>query len=150
MKREPIVVERVLSAPPETVYAAWGDAASMSAWMTPGATHDASVEIDFRVGGSFRILMHGSDRDFAHRGEYLELEPPKRIVMTWISEWAPAGEEHTLVRIELEAVGRSRTRLILTHSEVSTDATYDGHAQGWTEILDRLDAALTKGEDRCP
>jgi uncharacterized protein YndB with AHSA1/START domain len=146
MKRDPIVVERVLSAPPETVYAAWDDAASMRAWMAPGTTREASVEIDFRVGGAFRIVMHGTGRDFAHRGEYLELDPPKRIVMTWISEWAPAGEEHTLLRIDLEAVGRTRTRLVLTHTEVSADATYDGHAQGWAEILERLDAAFAKGE----
>jgi uncharacterized protein YndB with AHSA1/START domain len=148
--REPIVVERVLSAPPEIVYAAWGDAASLRAWMTPGATHAATVEVDFRVGGSFRIVMHGPERDYAHRGEYLELDPPKRIVMIWISEWAPTGAQRTLLRVDFEPVGRQRTRLVLTHSDVPTGATYDGHAQGWTKILEHLESALARRNEACP
>lgn len=148
--REPIIVERILSAPPEAVYAAWGDAASLRTWMTPGAIRDATVEVEFRVGGSFRIVMHGPERDFATRGEYLELEPPKRIAMIWITEWAPAGEQRTLVRIDLEPVGRRRTRLVVTHSELPASATYDGHTQGWTEILEHLEGALARRDAACP
>ena len=144
MQREPIVVERVLSAPPERVYAAWGDAAGLRAWMAPGFARGATVDVDFRVGGSFRIVMHGAEGDRAHHGEYLELEPPKRIVMTWVSEWAPAGEQRTLVRIDLEPVGRSRTRLVLTHSELPAGTTYDRHEHGWTVRLEQLDAVLAE------
>jgi uncharacterized protein YndB with AHSA1/START domain len=149
MAREAIVIERVLPAPPETVFAAWGDAASLRAWMTPGTAHDASVEVDFRVGGRFRIVMHDAERDFAHHGEYLELDPPERILMTWISEWAPAGEQRTLLRVELERVGRSRTRLVLTHSELPEGPRYDGHARGWGEILEKLERAIAQGDDAC-
>ena len=146
MQREPIVVERVLSARPEAIYAAWGDAASLRAWMAPSPMRGATVEVDFRVGGSFRIVMHGAEWDRAHHGEYLELDPPKRIVMTWISDWAPAGEQRTLVRIDLEPVGRNRTRLVLTHSDLPAGTTYDGHPQGWAVRLELLDALLAKEE----
>jgi len=79
MGRQPIVVERVIAAAPEAVFAAWGDAASLRAWMVPGPTmHGASVEADFRVGGSFRIVMHDRDRDYVHRGEYLDIVPTRR------------------------------------------------------------------------
>jgi uncharacterized protein YndB with AHSA1/START domain len=150
MAREPIVIERVLPAPPDVVFAAWGDATSLRLWMAPGSAREATVEVDFRVGGSFRIVMHHAERDAAHRGEYLELDPPKRIVMTWISEWAPEDEQRTLVRIDLAPVGLRRTRLVLTHSELSDGTTYDGHAKGWGEILDQLGRVLERRNEACP
>ena len=150
MEREPIVVERVLSAAPEVVYAAWGDAASLRSWMAPGFAGGATVDVDFRVGGAFRIVMHEAERDWVHHGEYLALEPPKCIVMTWVSDWAPAGEQRTLLRIDLEPVGRQRTWLVLTHSELAAGPIYDRHPHGWTVRLERLDAVLTGRTDACP
>lgn len=142
MSREPIVVERELGADAETVFAAWGDAASLRSWMRPATEIcDCEVEVDFRVGGRFRIVMRG-DRDYAHHGEYLEIEPPKRIVMTWVSEWLPAGSERTLVRIDLEPIGPRRTRLVLTHFDLPDSPAYEGHVAGWARILELLGERL--------
>lgn len=91
-RRAPIVQDRLLPASPEKVFEAWSDPEGLAAWMCPAPDmRRASVEIDFRVGGRFQILMHGTDQDYLQRGEYLEIEPPKRLVMTWISEWQPKG-----------------------------------------------------------
>ena len=151
MSRPPIVVERVIAAPPEVVFAAWGDAASLRAWMLPGSSMTgASVEADFRVGGSFRIAMHDRERDYLHRGEYLEIAPPERIVMTWISEWMPAGIERSLLRVDIEAAGAGRTRIVLTHDELPDAPSYDGHPAGWAEILAKLAARLEAVEEGRP
>ncbi len=151
MSERRFVIERVLAAPPVEVFAAWGDAASMSAWMCPAASiRGATIELDFRVGGRFRIVMHGEGSDFVQHGAYLAIDPPKRIVMEWNSEWLPEAERRTLLRVELEPVGASRTRLVLTHEALPAGSSYDGHADGWTEILRRLGDHLSRGDDPCP
>ena len=106
LKRDPIVVERLIAASVDDVFAAWGDADSLSAWMCPSETMSgASVETDFRVGGQYSIVMHGEEGDYAYRGEYLEIDPPKRLVFTWVSSWAPEGERDTRVTISLDTSG---------------------------------------------
>ncbi len=151
MSERQFVIERVLGAPAEEVFAAWGDAASMRAWMCPSpAIHRATVEIDFRVGGCFRIVMHGEADDFVQHGVYLAIEPPKRIVMEWNSEWMPEAERRTRIRIELEPLGARRTRIVLTHEALPAGSSYDRHVDGWTEILRRLDGHLTHGVEPCP
>ena len=113
-RRAAIVQERVLPATPEEVFAAWSDAESLSVWMCPGDVERADVEIDFRVGGRFRIVMHG-EQDYVQHGEYLEIEPPKRLSFTWVSDFVPAEESRTRVKLSFEAIGTGRTLLRLVH-----------------------------------
>ena len=57
-----------------------------------------TAELDPRVGGRYKIVMHG-DRDFDHHGEYLVVDPPAKLSFTWISE----GSEYqrSIVTVEL-------------------------------------------------
>ena len=139
---EAIVVERLIRARPERVFAAFADPKSLARWMTPGddMTH-ASAEVDFRVGGRFRIVMHGGERDSAQHGEYLAIEPGKRLQMTWISEFVPESDRHTRVTVHFEPEGDA-TRLRLVHDELPANDTYEGHTNGWTAILRHLAVAL--------
>ena len=138
----PIVQERILDATPEEVFAAWSDPAGLGIWMCPGAdmTH-ATVAVDVRVGGRFRIVMHGA-RDYAHHGEYLVIEPPRRLVFTWVSEWLPAPLAATRVSVTLAPAGRDATRLTLVHEEIPDGDDYRGHPDGWATILAKLAAHL--------
>ena len=73
-----VSVTRVIDAPAEVVYAAWTDPATMQRWM---ARH---VEADVRVGGRYRNEVDaGEAGTFVHTGEYLVLEPGRRIVQTF-------------------------------------------------------------------
>ena len=136
MARTPIVQERVFDAAPEDVFAAWSEPDRLSDWMRPGPDmKEADVEIDFRVGGSFRIVMHGAEQDFVHHGEYLEIDRPRRLVLSWVSEWMPPGEEETRVTVELAPVDGGRTHLRLTHDRLPESNVYAGHRDGWQRIL---------------
>jgi uncharacterized protein YndB with AHSA1/START domain len=139
----PVVVERVLDATPEDVFAAWSDPESLSVWMCPGELRGASVEVDFRVGGRFRIAMHGGERDYVQHGEYLAIEPPKRIVLLWVSEWIDEAASRTRVEVTLEPRPGGRTRLVLVHGALPEGDAYDGHPGGWASILEKLAAHLT-------
>jgi uncharacterized protein YndB with AHSA1/START domain len=138
---EALVVRRVLSAPRERVFAAWLDPASLAQWMRPGAVSRATVEVDPRVGGKFRIVMHrepGAGGDIEHWGEYLVIDPPGRLSFTWISVYTDLRP--SVVTIELAERG-SATELTLTHQRLPANQV-DAHRKGWTEIVQKLDVTL--------
>jgi uncharacterized protein YndB with AHSA1/START domain len=138
-----LVVRRQMAVPREKVFEAWLDSESLAHWMRPGNFTHATVSVDPRVGGGFRILMEGrtDGGDYEHRGEYLVIEPPSLLSFTWISratDYMP-----TVVTIEFHERGTS-TELILTHRRLVPKAV-EAHRQGWTDIVRLLDEALTRG-----
>src|SRR5262245_36077219 len=135
-----LVVRRRLPVPREKVFAAWLDPASLAQWMRPGETTGATAEVDPRVGGKFRIVMHQLTA-VEHWGEYLAIEPPSLLSFTWHSEHT--DRQPTVVTVELHERGDA-TELILTHRRLPA-AQIDGHRRGWSDIVHKLDAALTAG-----
>ena len=75
VRRPTLRLERTLSASPEEAFRAWTNAESLRVWMCPGEIRSAEARCDARVGGRFEIVMKGAERDFAHHGEYLEIDP---------------------------------------------------------------------------
>lgn len=148
-RRAPIVQERLLPASPQEVFDAWSDPEGLAVWMCPAPDMKrATVELDFRVGDSFTIAMHGAEQDYLHRGEYLEIDPPSRLVMTWESLWQPEGETRTRVEVTFEPVGAGETRIVLVHDELPDTGIYDGHEQGWQTILAKLEQHLQPEDPR--
>jgi len=129
-------ITRVLSAPIDRVFAAWTDAESLRQFITPGNPGHADVECDVRVGGKFRVDMHGTDgKIFKHNGEYLEVLPPKRLKFTWIS--AATNQRPTVVTIDFKSLGE-KTQITLVHDGLDSVKNVEGHTKGWTAILDQL------------
>jgi uncharacterized protein YndB with AHSA1/START domain len=140
-RADALVVRRLLPAPREQVFAAWLDPAGMSQWMCPGDASSATVEIDPRVGGRFRIvMMHGRGGE-EHWGEYLAIDPPSLLSFTWISAYTDLVP--TVVTIELVERG-AETELTLTHRRLPAPRL-EAHRKGWADIVGKLDAALTAG-----
>jgi uncharacterized protein YndB with AHSA1/START domain len=136
-----LCIVRVLPARPEEVFDAWIDPESLRTWMCPGAMSVSAVEVDARVGGSFRIVMRGAQGDVEHTGRYREIRRPERLVFTWASR-ITAGRE-TLVTIELRARADG-TELTLTHAELPDDETRRLHQGGWASIVEKLAAQLAR------
>lgn len=135
-------VTRVLPAPVDRVFAAWTDAQTLRQFITPGNPGHADVECDVRVGGKFRIDMHGKDgKIFHHEGEYLEVLPPKRLKFTWIS--AATNQRATVVTIDFKPLGE-KTEITLVHESLDSMKNVEGHTTGWTAILEQLEAVSGK------
>lgn len=136
-----LVVRRQMAVPRERVFEAWLDSESLAQWMRPGSSTHATVTVDPRVGGGFRIVMEGPTHGCVeHTGEYLVIEPPSRLSFTWISKHT--DHRPTVVTIELHERG-SGTELVLTHRGLPPSEV-EGHRQGWSEILELLGAALSR------
>ena len=133
-----LVVRRVLPVPREHVFAAWLDPESLARWMCPGDVTSATVQLDPRVGGAFRITMRRGRGAVEHRGEYLVIEPPSRLSFTWTS--VNTDLRPTVVTVELRDTG-SGTELTLTHERLPA-AQVDPHRRGWTDIVRKLEAEL--------
>jgi uncharacterized protein YndB with AHSA1/START domain len=147
---EVLVVRRQIPFPREQVFAAWLDGASLAQWMRPGGTARATVEVDPRIGGKFRIVMHvagatqscgHTEHDHEHRGEYLAIEPPSLLSFTWISKATDLLP--TVVTIEFLERG-SATELVLTHRRLP-QGSFESHRQGWTDIVRQLEEVLASG-----
>jgi uncharacterized protein YndB with AHSA1/START domain len=136
-----VEVRRVIARPADEVFAAWLTPASLEKWICPGGA-GARVTVDARVGGRFHIDMLGLNGEvWEHDGEYLELDSPRRLAFTWVSEGcgAPLG---SVVTVDFHDLG-SETEVVLVHSGFPSAKGRDDHAIGWAEILSQL-AAIAK------
>ena len=143
--RAPVRIERTLPAPPEQVFRAWTDAESLRQWMLPGDIQRCEVRCDPRVGGRFEIVMLGEERYVQH-GEYLVIDPPRRLVFSWFSASLP--DARTQVSVELAATQDGGTRLVLVHEDLPDDPSYAGHEDGWGDILRHLGEHLAPAARR--
>jgi uncharacterized protein YndB with AHSA1/START domain len=94
-------------------------------------------DIDARVGGGFTLTERRPTGDAEHRGRYLEIARPHRLVFLFAATPAAEGE-WTRVTIELAETAGGCT-LTLTHEMDPQWAAYEGQTRkGWTTILESL------------
>lgn len=138
-----LTVSRRFDAPPERVFDAWLDPASVGRWLF--ATPDGSmerVEIDARVGGRFQIDERRGGELAEHFGEYLEIDRPHRLVFSFA---AMRDSGYTRVTVTIAADGDGAL-LTLVHEMDPQWADYEERTrQGWTKILEGL-ARTLKGD----
>ncbi len=75
-----IVISRVVEAPRELVWQAWTQPEHVAQWWGPDGFTSTIQEMDVRVGGVFRLVMHGMGQDFPNLMTYIEVEKPERLV----------------------------------------------------------------------
>jgi uncharacterized protein YndB with AHSA1/START domain len=145
--RQSEVVEREvhIAARPETVFEFLVDPAKQVLWMGRRA------ELDARPGGKYRVEIN--DQATA-RGEFVEVVPAKKVLMTFGWEGQEAGEgAHDVppgssrVEVMLEPEGDG-TLVRLRHYDLPEGAR-EMHGQGWEHYLGRLAIAAT-GADPGP
>ena len=119
---------------PEKLFDAWLDPDLVRQFMCPGAMHVSHLEWQAKVGGQFRVDMTEGANTVSHRGRFLEIDRPKRLVFTWSSQHA--GED-TRVTLDFKAQ-QDRTLLTLTHERLPSKEAIAMHHEGWSGILDKL------------
>lgn len=69
---------------PDRLFAAWVQPKMMKAWLFKGRNSQITrIDNDLRVGGKFSILETRDDgKQIDHFGEYLEVQPPRRLMFT--------------------------------------------------------------------
>jgi uncharacterized protein YndB with AHSA1/START domain len=82
-----IVTRRVLSAPRESVFRAWTDAAILQRWWGPAGFTNTFSEFNPVPGGKWRFMMHGPEKgNYPNEVVFLHVEPPSLIAWDRISQ----------------------------------------------------------------
>lgn len=131
--------EVMIAAPQEQVFQFLIDSEKMSRWM------GQNVALDPKPGGQYRIDLNGRN---IMVGEFVEVEEPSRVVMTfgWEGDDAvPPGS--TRVEFHLMSEGEATT-LRLLHYGLSAERA-ESHTEGWLHYMERL-AVAAVGADPGP
>jgi uncharacterized protein YndB with AHSA1/START domain len=150
-----IVSELHIAAAPERVFQALVDPEQVVKWwggqgegQSFRCTH---FECDLRPGGKWRSAgVDGQGHPFEVVGEYVEVDPPRLLVHTWIASWT--AKVKTTVRWELQATSHG-TLVRHQHSGLAAHPELAKSFRGWPRMLSWLQALLEQGktvDDRSP
>ena len=131
-----VKVSRTLRAAPERVFTAWLDPNRARQFLfTRPSQVVVRAEIDARVGGSCLFVARRDGKDFEHVGEYLEIDPPRRLVFTLC---VPAvWTDYNRVTVEFKPV-EDGCEITITHEGVLSNHLTSINS-GWATFLETLE-----------
>ena len=139
----PLVVSRLIHAPPERVFRAWSDPEVAARWGWGSAYDTIAVELDCRPGGHWRheIRDRNTGETFWFDGVFREVVPGRRVVHTfkWTSDRGH-DEPESLVAVELVPRGAD-TEVVITHTALPPDKVRETD-EGWKDCLEQIDRAV--------
>ena len=132
---------RTYEAPAAAVFDAWTSEEVMRRWFHAGHDWDTPVaEVDLRVGGAVRVVMRDTDKDveYGGGGQYLEIDPPRRLVFTWYWD---GNDTRQIIEVDFEETD-GVTTVRFTHRDLWDEEAVRDHEDGWSNCFDNLDRAL--------
>lgn len=128
IQNESIRKEIFINCRPKTLFSFFTDPEKMVRWM------GRHILLEPRIGGAYRIDVNGHD---IAKGEYLEIVPYEKIVMSWGWEnlkVLPPGSS----TLEFQLIPKDNgTLLVLTHYDLPEEKI-QSHLEGWTHYMARL------------
>lgn len=137
-----LVITRAFAAPKALVFAAWTTPELLRRWWAPASrgVRMEGCEVDGRVGGTYRfVLLTGSGKRVAFRGEYLEFSPPDRLVTREVFEPFPdAAVLITTMFTEQDGVTTVHSTERYPSAEARAGALATPMEAGFRETLEQL------------
>lgn len=100
----------------------------------------------WQPGASWRLMI--PDGRVGDSGQILEIDPPRRLRLSWQNQFMPEmhAEGHSRMTYELEPMGDT-IKLTVTHEmDKPGSKLIDGVSAGWPSILASLKSLLETGE----
>ena len=116
-----IVITRQFAAPAQLVYEAMTRPEHVRQWWGAGHGTMTTCEVDLRVGGRWHFVQVTPDgREVSFSGEYLELDPPGRMVHTEKFDAMPDSDPATITTTLTEQDGVTTLHAVCTYDSPQT------------------------------
>lgn len=168
LEEKTVRIERLFNAPIQLVWEVWTNPLHIEKWWGPKNFTNPTVEFDFKVGGSYRIVMRSPEGvDYPIIGKFLEITPFQSFVISdlvdehpdeWVAEVQKmagvTGDREILnskLRVLFEEID-GKTKVVLL-TEFASNQIRDGFAssgmkEGWSESFEKLETnALPKANE---
>jgi uncharacterized protein YndB with AHSA1/START domain len=131
MKLTEITVARTIPASADKIFDVWINPKS------PGGPWFGADRVILNpvVDGLFYFAVKHEGRAWPHYGRFLQIERPRLVEYTWMSE-ATKGAE-SVVNVTMETRGED-TEVTLRHAGVPDDEMGRRHQEGWSWVLSAL------------
>jgi uncharacterized protein YndB with AHSA1/START domain len=154
-----VLAEIFIAAPPERVFQAITDPAQLQNWWGENGLYRVTERSsDLRPGGKWSATGVNADgKRFCVEGEYLEVDPPRRLVQTW--SYRNMGPLKTTVYWDLEPQAvhglhpsgpkksGTGTLVKVRHQGFATAPEQAiSHGDGWKRVFGWLAAYVERGQ----
>lgn len=146
--REKFVLQqaRVFAAPADRVFGLLTEPTALAKWWGPHGFSTPEVQIDLRVGGSYRFTMQPPEGEAFHlSGEFVEVQAPSALSFTFRWDEPVPDDRETVVDLSLDSLG-DRTKVTMTQTGFATKERLELHRDGWADSFEKLDALLEAEE----
>ena len=138
MSNNSVTLHRVLTASPEKIFRAFSDATAFSSWIPPYGFLCTTHQLDFSVGGNYKMTFTNFSTGNGHSfgGEFLEIKPGEFLKYTdKFDDPNLPGEMMTSVWFKKVLCG---TDLTITQEGIPSAIPVEMCYLGWQESLDKL------------
>ena len=139
-----IVASVEIERTPDRVFQALTTREIVDWWVNPGVFDTREWSGDVRVGGRWRASGVARGASYTLEGEFLEVDPPRKLVQTWHRLGTP-GVPSTLTYLLEPIVGG--TRLTVRHAGIVAPDQRQNMSAGWCSSFDRLSEILPTRQD---
>jgi uncharacterized protein YndB with AHSA1/START domain len=152
-----IVTSRSFDAPVGLVFDVLTKPEHVRRWFATGGDRMTVCEIDLRVGGVFHhVFVTPDGMECSFRGTYLEVEPPTRVVNTWLFEgWPGAWATETSALHEADGVTtltltlafrdkEGASNMLRAHEEAARNGDTNGQPASFDAMEDLLSSLLER------
>lgn len=130
---------RAFDAPPAVVFEAWSKPEHIINWWGPNDFTVPLCEVDFRVGGRYRLCMRSPEgEDHWVWGDYHAIEPPVTLSFSWNREDSYGNIWNSTLIYLTFSEENGTTRFSLRQRVFANVEDRNAHNEGWTQCLERL------------
>ncbi|MEF2097499.1 SRPBCC domain-containing protein [Bacillus sp. CFBP9009] len=142
---------------PAMVFDAWLNPEMMRKWFFTLEGTNKVAQNDPQVGGIWEIIDHRDGKDYRAIGEYLEMDPPNKIVFTF--KMPQFSESVDTITVELKELQKGcemtfSQKIIVPHEENWTESDiekalgeyHDGSEHGWNLMFMGLKELVETGQ----
>ena len=138
MSNNSVTLHRVIKTSPEKLFRAFSDPVALSSWLPPYGFLAVSHQLDFKVGGNYKMTFTNFSTGNGHSfgGEFLEIKPAEFLKYTdKFDDPNLPGEMTTSVWLKKVIGG---TDLRITQEGIPSMIPVEMCYLGWQDSLDKL------------